>query len=146
MTSRTKAAWVYVVLLALVAYVSLAIAAFATDIQTRGGYLSETLRQIQSAERNGTDVSITSRVCISSCTMWLTYQGACIARDTKFKFHCYSKNGECSAKWDTFAAQQLATVSPDLGDWFSSRVAGSQRLRTIKGAELIDKFNVRECV
>lgn len=145
---RTGAAWWWIFRAAAVAIIlAIAVPAFSYEVprkDTRGGFLAETLYKIAEAERTNTPVSITGRRCASSCTMWLTYRKTCIARRTKFQFHCYSKNGACSPKWDRFAARRLGSVSPALGEWFLKEVAGSQKLRTVAGGVVIN-LGVKEC-
>ncbi|QDP65805.1 MAG: hypothetical protein Unbinned7865contig1001_4 [Prokaryotic dsDNA virus sp.] len=146
--NRTGTAWWWIFRAAAVAIIlAIAVPAFAYEVarkDTRGGFLADTLRQIAEAERTNIQVSITGRRCASSCTMWLTYRKTCVARRTKFQFHCYSVNGTCSPKWNTFAAQRLASVNPALGEWFLKEVAGSQRLRTVTGETFIN-LGAKEC-
>lgn len=145
---RTGAAWWWVIRAAFaVIILAIAVPAFAYEVPrkyTRGGFLADTLNQIAEAEHTNTQVSITGRRCASSCTMWLTYRKTCIARRTKFQFHCYSVNGNCSQKWDNFAADQLSTIDASVGVWFTGEVAGSQKLRTVTGETFIN-LGVKEC-
>ncbi len=108
----------------------------------KGGSVTERMKIIESYRRTGTKVELRGSYCLSSCTLFLSLQRACVARGTTFGFHGPSSrlygvalSPEDFERW----SRQMARYYPQpLKGWFMK--TARQRLvgfYTLSGADLV---------
>ena len=114
-----------------------------------GGSVQTRLRDISALRASGRKVEIRGDVCMSSCTMLLGLQNACVHPATTFGFHGPSRNG---APLDRSLFNQISWIiaghyPADLRIWYITVARHTLTdVHTLKGAELIRMGAAKSCV
>ncbi len=109
----------------------------------RGGAVAERAMLIQRYKTNGTKVEIRGDFCLSSCTMFLSLPGTCVAPETVFGFHGPSSRiygiALSPSDFDHWSRVMADHYPEPLKSWFLSK--GRHRIvgfYEYSGAELVN--------
>ncbi|MGB0900534.1 hypothetical protein [Halocynthiibacter sp.] len=106
----------------------------------RGGLVQRRVQEISEIRLRGQDVQIGGGNCLSSCTMFLGLESACVFPETSFGFHGPSQSGDLLSDADfNYWSHMIAAHYPEpIRTWYLRE--GRQRTHgfyRISGAELI---------
>ncbi len=113
-----------------------------------GGSLNDRILEINDLRESGRPVEIRGLFCLSSCTMFLGVNDACIWPGTRFGFHGPSSKGAAlkgmhREYWETTMA---SFYQEPIKSWFLER--GSKKIKGLywfTGTQLIDYGVARAC-
>jgi hypothetical protein len=113
-----------------------------------GGSLNNRILEINEMRASGRPVEIRGLVCISSCTMFLGVNDACVWPGTRFGFHGPSNKGKAlNGNLQSYWINTMASFYQEpLKEWFLEK--GSHKIKGVywfTGAELIKKGVTRKC-
>lgn len=113
----------------------------------RGGLVGQRAKEVASLQDKGRAVELRGRVCLSSCTMYLGLERACVSPSTTFGFHGPSYYGRplSSRDFEYWSQVIAAHYPPALKTWYLRKGRYKQSgYFQIKGSELI-AMGIRRC-